>query len=111
MLFDLDYEPNVTLGELSKHPKVQKGHLREEMVDIFSRCFRTIKRLDYISTFWYVEATDPTINPELLAEALDFEFELPYPDGTRMGLSETARAAFEKRLGIKLPKGVKENEG
>lgn len=106
-LFDLDYEPNVTLGELSKHPKVQKGHLREEMIEIFSRCFKTIKRLDYIGTFWYLEATDPIINPEMLAEALDFEFNLPYPDGTNAGLSEMARAAFEKRLNIKLPKGEK----
>ena len=107
-LFDLDYEPNVTLGELSKHPKVQKGHLKEEMIDIFSRCFKTIKRLDYIGTFWYLEATNPIINPELLAEALDFEFNLPYPDGTNAGLSEAARAAFEKRLNIKLPKGEKQ---
>lgn len=104
-LFNLDYEPNVTLGELSKHPKVQKGHTKEEMIDIFSRCFKTIKRLDYIGTFWYLEAVDPIINPELLAEAIDFEFNLPYPDGTNAGLSEMARAAFEKRLGIKLPKG------
>ena len=37
------------------------------------------------------------------AAALDFEFELPYPDGSRMGLSKRAREAFEHRLGIKLP--------
>ncbi len=106
LLFDLDYEPNTTLGDLSKHPKVQKGHLKEEMLDIFSPCFKTIKRLDYIGTFWYLEATNPIINPVKLAEALDFEFNLPYPDGTNAGLSEMARAAFEKRLGITLPKGV-----
>ncbi len=105
MVFDLDYEPNTTLGDLSKHPKVQKGHLKEELVDIFSRCFKTIKRIDCIGTFWYVEAVDPIINLELLAEAIDFEFNLPYPDGTNAGLSEKARAAFEKRLNIKLPKG------
>lgn len=104
LLFDLDYEPNVTLGDLSKHPKVQKGHLKSEMIDIFSRCFKTIKRLDYIGTFWYLEAADPIINPKMLAEALDFEFNLPYPDGTNAELSKMARSAFEKRLNIKLPK-------
>ena len=47
----------------------------------------------------------PIIKPAALADALDFEFELPYPDGSRMGLSGVARKAFEHRLGIKLPKG------
>ena len=56
-----------------------------------------------ISKFWYLEADGAIVDPEKLAEALDFEFELPYPDGTTMGLSQKARAAFEKRLGIKLP--------
>ena len=110
MCFDLDYEPNVTLGELSKHPKVQKGHQREEMIDIFSRCFKTIKRLDCVCNFWYLEASDPIINLDLLAEAIDFEFNLPYPDGTTAGLSETARAAFERRLNIKLPNGGQNSE-
>ena len=76
------------------------------MLDIFTPCFKTIKRLDYIGTFWYLEATNPIVNPVKLAEALDFEFNLPYPDGTNAGLSEMARAAFEKRLGIILPKGA-----
>ena len=43
-------------------------------------------------------------DPEALGAALDFEFELPYPDGTRMGLSERARKAFEHRLGISIPR-------
>ena len=49
------------------------------------------------------EATKPTVNPERLAEALDFEFDLPYPDGTTLGLADRARKVFEKRLGITLP--------
>ena len=103
LTFDLDYEPNTILGDITKHPKVQKGHLEEEMLAIFKPCFRNIKRLEMISKFWYLEADGAIVDPEKLAEALDFEFELPYPDGTTMGLSQKARAAFEKRLGIKLP--------
>ena len=56
-----------------------------------------------IHLFWYMEADKPVVDPAKLAEALDFEFELPYPDGTRMGMSGRARQAFEKRLGITLP--------
>ena len=112
LTFDLDYEPNTILGDISKHPKVQKGHTANEMVEIFSPCFRTIKRLDSIQKFWYLEAVEPMVDLEKLGEALDFEFNLPYPDGTSMGLSERAREAFEKRLGVKIPRkgGVEDGE-
>lgn len=104
LTFDLDYEPNIILGDLGAHPKVQKGHTEEEMRAIFAPCFGKVKRLELIgSKFWYMEVTNAEVNPAALAAALDFEFELPYPDGTRMGLSQRARDAFEHRLGIKLP--------
>lgn len=101
--FLLEYEPNTTMGDLNLHLKVQKGHTREEMLRIFQPHFRRIKRLDKINLFWYLEADKPIVDPKKLAEALDFEFELPYPDGSRMGLSGRARAVFERRLGIALP--------
>lgn len=108
LTFDLDYEPNICLGDIAKHPKVQKGHTEEEMREIFAPCFERVKRLEMINKFWYMEVTNPTVDPVALAAALDFEFELPYPDGSRMGLSVMARDAFEHRLGIRLPKGADE---
>lgn len=111
LTFDLDYEPNTILGDISRHPKVQKGHTGEEMQDIFERCFKSIDRLEMINKFWYLEATRPVIDLGKLGEALDFEFELPYPDGTTMGLSGRAREAFEKRLGMKIPKKEVEDSG
>ena len=99
--FNLNYEPNIILGDLRSAPKVQKGHTRDEMINIFSSCFAHIVRLDDIHNFWYLEAAKPILNLKRLAEAIDFEFELPYADGSRMGLSKRARAAFEKRLGVK----------
>jgi hypothetical protein len=42
------------------------------------------------------------IDKKKLKAALAFEFDLPYPDGSRMGLVAEAEAAFSKRLGIKL---------
>ena len=107
LTFDLDYEPNTILGDIGAHPKVQKGHTEEEMRAIFAPCFRTVKRLEMITKFWYMEAADPIVDPAALAAALDFEFELPYLDGSRMGLSQRAREAFEHRLGIRLPPPTK----
>ena len=110
LTFNLDYEPNTVLGEISKNPKVQKGHTEEELREIFAPCFGKVDRLDMISTMWYMEVSKPTIDPAALAAALDFEFELPYPDGSRLGLSDRARTVFEHRLGITLPpKGGEEN--
>lgn len=103
LTFDLDYEPNTILGDISKHPKVQKGHTSEEMTGIFAPKFRKIKRLDLIQKFWYLEAIEPILDVDALADALDFEFDLPYPDGSTMGLAGRAREVFEKRLGVKLP--------
>lgn len=110
MSFELDYEPNVILSELSRDPKVQKGHTRDELLSIFKPVFGRVKRAEKISRFWYLEADKPTVNPAMLAQALDFEFELPYPDGTTMGLSSRAREVFSKRLGIILPKNTKGGE-
>ena len=109
MGFAIDYEPNTVIGQLNDHPKVQKGHTREELYEIFEPCFKNIKRCDMIGTFWYLEADTPVVNLDKLGEALDFEFELPYPDGSRMGMSGRARQAFEKRLGVKIP-GKEETE-
>lgn len=43
-----------------------------------------------------------TLHPRDLAESLRFEFNLPYPDGKRMGLVRLALDAFSKRLGLSL---------
>lgn len=111
LTFDLDYEPNTVLGDISKHPKVQKGHTSGEMQDIFQRSFKSIDRLEMIGKFWYLEATKPKVDLEKLGEALDFEFNLPYPDGTTMGLSERARQVFEKRLGVTIPRKEETEHG
>jgi hypothetical protein len=101
--FLLEYEPNIIIGDLSAHPKVQKMHSRSELIDIFSPVFNRLDRIDNIvHNFWYLEASRAKpVDTLALKDALEFEFELPYPDGTRMGLSERAKQAFAKRLGIK----------
>ena len=113
LTFDLDYEPNITLGDISRLPKAQKGHTEEEMRSIFAPRFERINRLEAMGGYWYLEASGPRLDIGALADALDFEFDLPYQDGTRMGMTARAREAFENRLGVKLPppKGDADNEG
>ncbi|MDR2044496.1 MAG: class I SAM-dependent methyltransferase [Clostridium sp.] len=99
--FLLEYEPNIVLGDIIAHPKVQKFHSRQEMIEIFEPVFHRIDRLENIHDFWYLEASQAKpVDKDALKEALEFEFELPYPDGTRMGMSERAKEAFAVRLGL-----------
>lgn len=73
LTFDLDYEPNTILGDIGNHPKAQKGHTEEEMREIFAPCFRKVDRLEMIQKFWYMEVSEPIVDPEALGAALDFE--------------------------------------
>ena len=106
--FNIDYEPNVVLGDFSKLPKVQKYHTNREIFDIFNPVYGNIYRMDTIDGYVYMEAkgTRLDVNNEeymkRLREAIEFEFDLPYPDGTRAGLVDEAKAAFSKRLGVKI---------
>ena len=42
------------------------------------------------------------LHPRELADSLRFEFNLPYPDGQRMGLVRQALVAFSVRLRLPL---------
>jgi len=42
------------------------------------------------------------LNPVALGQALEHEFNLPYADGTTMGLAQHAKKCFGKRLGLRL---------
>jgi len=102
--FAVSYETGVKLGDLSSgSPKAQKFHSLQEFHDLFALFFNEV-RVDYfLGNVVTAIATDPKpIIPAELAQSLEFEFELPYPDETRMGLATEAKIAFGKRLGITL---------
>ena len=108
LTFNIDYEPNVVLGDFSKLPKVQKYHTNREIFDIFNPVYGNIYRMDTIDGYVYMEAKGTRLdvnNAEYmkrLREAIEFEFDLPYPDGTRAGLVDEAKAAFSQRLGVQI---------
>ncbi len=101
-VFLLEYENGITLGDIGSMPKVQKYHTQKEFYELFKEFFSTVSITESNSNVQAICANPRKINKEKLKAALAFEFDLPYPDGSRMGLVAEAEAAFSKRLGITL---------
>ena len=102
VLFQLDYEKGITLGDIATSPKVQKYHSQREFYDLFKEVFKLVKVDACNQNVQAICAKPRKLSVKRLRAALEFEFDLPYPDGTRMGLVEEAKQAFSNRLGIKL---------
>lgn len=100
--FRLDYEPGIRIGDFQDRPKVQKYHTEREFFDLFGPHFRSVKVAEMSNNVTAICSGPLPVDLNRLREAVEFEFDLPYPDGSRMGLAEEARAAFGKRLGVAL---------
>ena len=100
--FRLDYEPGIRLGDFQDKPKVQKYHTEKEFYALFIGIFRSVKVAEMSNNVTAICASARAVDVAQLREAIEFEFDLPYPDGTRMGLADEAKAAFGKRLGVAL---------
>jgi hypothetical protein len=81
---------------------VQKYHSQKEFYGLFKEFFAKVQVNESNSNVQAVCSKPLAINPKRLKAAIAFEFDLPYPDGSRMGLVEEAISAFEQRLGMKL---------
>ncbi|HBM91018.1 MAG TPA: hypothetical protein DD400_03965, partial [Rhodospirillaceae bacterium] len=101
-LFRLDYEGGISLGDFQSKPKVQKYHSQKEFYELFQPFFERVQVGERVHNVTAICAHPKPINPTQLKAAFAFEFDLPYPDGNRMGLVDQATQAYEKRLGIKL---------
>lgn len=100
--FKLNYEDGVRLGEISSKPKMQKFHEPREFYLLFSEFFARVNISEACNNVQAIAAQPKPVDPAKLAKALEFEFDLPYPDGSTMGLVDEAKAAFSKRLGIEI---------
>jgi hypothetical protein len=100
--FRLDYEPGIRLGDFQDKPKTQKYHTENEFHALFIGLFRSVKVEEMSNNITAICASARSVNVARLREAIEFEFDLPYPDGTRMGLVQEAKAAFGRRLGVAL---------
>ena len=100
--FRLDYEPGIRIGDFQDKPKVQKYHTEAEFRDLFGPFFRTVKVRDFSNNINATCASALPVDMDKLRAAIAFEFDLPYPDGTRMNLVKSAMDSFSKRLQITL---------
>lgn len=117
-LFEVPYEPGVLLADISRAPKIQKYHSREEMDFILGTFFTdwelyATKGAQYV----FFEAHNPKrVNPYVLREALEMEFNMPFPEG-KIGLVDRALQVFSQRHNLDLadpkyaPKVTEEAEG
>lgn len=101
--FTFDSEPGVRLGDVMRNPKIQKFHTTDEARQMFSRFWKDIKFWPGGNIFYFRLQAPISFSPKVVAQALEFEFDLPYADGSSMGLVEEAKAAFSKRLMVTLP--------
>lgn len=100
--FVLDYEENVSIADISSLPKVQKFHKPREWYDLWSAGFQWVQSVKYADLVAAICKRPLPVDPAKLRAAVEFEFDLPYPNGSRVGLVDEALAAFSRRLSIKL---------
>ena len=102
--FTLDYEPRTVLSDIALKPKVQKYHTETEFKELHLYAFKSVDSfMTAKSGCVQVVASNPRqFDPKDLAAALEFEFDVPHPEGRRLGMAEEAKNAFSKRLGIAL---------
>lgn len=104
MMFRLDYEPNVTIGDISVMPKVQKFYYQEEVPPLLTPFFEKTETYDCGSTIQFRGQAPKRVNMSVLKTALKHEFNLPYPDGQTLDRVEQALAAFGERFKVDFSK-------
>lgn len=96
--FVFDSEPGVRIGDVMRNPKVQKFHTPEEAQTMFSRLWNKVELSPGGNVFYFKLSSPKGVNTKVVGQALEIEFNLPYADGTSMGLVKEAKKAFGKRL-------------
>lgn len=100
--FSLGTEEGVRLGDVARNPKIQKFETQESARAMFCRFWKTIEFWPGGNVFYFKLTAPMGFHAASLAKALEFEFDLPYKDGSTMGLGEYAKAAFSRRLMTKI---------
>jgi hypothetical protein len=100
--FVFDSEPQVRLGDSLSNPKIQKFYSEEETAELIGNLWNTVETWPGGNVHYWRAKNPKRVSPTVLRAALEFEFDLPYADGTTMGLVEEALEAFSCRLGVQL---------
>lgn len=99
--FVFDSEPGVRLGDALHNPKIQKFHTQDEIDQHLAHFWNTRDYWKGGNIFYFRAKNPKRRNLDVLSKALEMEFDLPYKDGTTMGLVEAAKEAFSKRFKTK----------
>ncbi|MCR9292054.1 MAG: ParB N-terminal domain-containing protein [bacterium] len=100
--FQLDYEDNVSIAEVATLPKVQKFHSSRDWYDLWTTGFDWVKVTHWRDLECCVCKDPKPVTREEIIEAIEFEMDLKYPDGSSLGLVDEAKEAFGKYLGMDL---------
>lgn len=104
--FSLDYEENITLGDISTMPKVQKFHYKDEIAALLGVFWENV-RVDESGAYMPYRCLQPKRrNNSVLKTALLHEFNLPYRDGDSINRHNEALEAFGERFKIDFSKIV-----
>ncbi len=101
--FTFDSEPGVRLGDVMRNPKIQKFCHESETKEMLSRFWKKAETFPGGNIHYFTASAPMGINPYVLAKALEFEFNIPFSDGTNMGLVDEAKEAFSKRIMTRIP--------
>ena len=101
--FAAGYEEGVVVSDLMKHPKVQKYFSVDEWRELWLLGYSDVQAYFFRPNHLVqAVARGPLpINAVKLTEAIRFEFDLPFPEGT-LDRSEQALDAFARRLEMAL---------
>jgi hypothetical protein len=100
--FSIGYEPGTVLTDIADQPKAQKYHTVDEFRALFKERFAHVQAAHSQANAQVIASKPLPVDPQVLGAACDFEFNLMYPDGKRMGLGDYAREMFGKRHGVDL---------
>lgn len=100
--FVFDSEYGVRLGDSLTNPKIQKFQSEEQTAALLSKLWAASSTWPGGNVHYWRAKAPKRSNPRVLRAALEFEFDLPYADGSRMGLVDKALQAFANRLGVSL---------
>lgn len=100
--FVFDSEPGVRLGDALSNPKIQKFHTQDEFKESAKHFWKRVETWKGGNIFYWRASAPKRVNPTVLRQALEFEFDLPYADGSTMALGERAVEAFSRRLDLEL---------
>lgn len=101
--FTFDSEPGVRLGDVMRNPKIQKFETTDSARQMFTRFWKDVEFWPGGNVFYFRLRAPMGINPAVLAKALEFEFDLPFSDGSSLSLVAKAKESFSKRLMTRIP--------